>query len=126
MRRRQTEGGQGRSVTGLAIFFPHSFLPREVSLSVQNYFLNWPVSRRAAWADCFYTGQCPDVQNPHAIKCGGGGEQAGGRVSVGVKGEDVAEERLGSIDVVGCGGWQMEEAACEGAYGCCRHVGRPP
>ena len=29
---------------------------------------------------------------------------------MGVKGEDVAEERLGSIDVVGCGGWQMAAA----------------
>jgi hypothetical protein len=61
-----------------------------------------------------------------ALSAGVGGEQAGGRVAVGVKGQDVAEERLGSIDVVGCGSWQMEEAACEGAHGCCRHVGRPP
>ena len=42
-----------------------------------------------------------------ALSAGVGGEQAGGRVAVGVKGQDVAEERLGSIDVVGCGSWQM-------------------
>ena len=98
-------------------------------------------ARGLSLQDCFYIGQSPDVlagltvfilaslqmcKIHMALSAGLGGEQAGGRVAVGVKGEDVAEERLGSIDAVGCGGWQMEEAACEGAHGCCRHVGRPP
>ena len=91
-------------------FLFHTPFYRARSLSA-GLFLYWSVSRCAGWADCSYTGQSPDVQNRHGIKCGDGGEQAGGRVAVGVKGEDVAEERLGSIDVVGCGGWQMEEAA---------------
>ena len=45
MHRRQTEGGQGRSVTGLAIFV-HTPFCRARSLSLQDYF---------------YTGQSPDV-----------------------------------------------------------------
>ena len=92
-------------------------------------------ARGLSLQDCFYTGQSPDVlagltafilaslqmcKIHMALSAGVGGWLWG------VKGEDVAEERLGSIDVVGCGGWQMEEAACEGAHGCCRHVGRPP
>ena len=48
------------------------FTARGLSLSA-GLFLYWPVSGCAAWADCFYTGQSPDVHNPHAIKCGGGG-----------------------------------------------------
>ena len=83
-------------------------------------------ARGLSLQDCFYTGQSPDVlagltvlilaslqmcKVDMALSAGMGGEQAGGRVAVGVKGEDAAEERLGSIDVVGCGGWQMEEAA---------------
>ena len=49
--------------------------------------LYWPVSRCAWAADCFYTGQSPDMQNP--LMYGGGGEKAGGGVAVGVLCEQV-------------------------------------
>ena len=52
-------------------FFLHTPFYRARSLSA-GLFLYWPVSRRAGWADCLYTGQSPDVQNPHGIKCGAG------------------------------------------------------
>lgn len=100
-------------------FFLHTLFYRAGSLSAGPFFY-WQFSKCAGWAASLHTGQSPHVQKSHCIKCGGGGGAGWW------EGEDVAEERLGCIDVVGCGGWQMEEAACEGAHGCCRHVGRPP
>ena len=50
-------------------FFPHLFTA--MGLSFFGRFLYWPVSR-CALADCFYTGQSPDLQNPEKMVTPGG------------------------------------------------------